>query len=139
MRTISWKIHLNSPPETVFDFISTPKGRSKFWAEEANQEGGVIHFRFPSGITYDGQVLKSEPNREFVIDYFDCEVIFKLESAEGGGTDLSLTSEVPDEMYEEVNAGWVSVLMSLKAAADYGIDLRNHDPTRTWDQGFADN
>jgi len=38
-----------------------------------------------------------------------------------------------------VLAGWVSVLMALKAAVDHGVDLRNHDPQRTWDQGYADN
>ncbi|MGH9769506.1 MAG: hypothetical protein ACREAB_18940 [Blastocatellia bacterium] len=39
----------------------------------------------------------------------------------------------------EVIAGWVSVLMALKAAVDFGIDLRNHDPQRTWDEGFVEN
>jgi hypothetical protein len=29
--------------------------------------------------------------------------------------------------------------MALKAAADFGVDLRSHDPGRTWDQGFVDN
>jgi hypothetical protein len=29
--------------------------------------------------------------------------------------------------------------MALKAAADFGVDLRSHDPDRTWDQAFADN
>jgi hypothetical protein len=36
-------------------------------------------------------------------------------------------------------AGWVSVLLALKAAADFGIDLRNHDPARTWNKGYVDN
>jgi hypothetical protein len=30
------------------------------------------------------------------------------------------------------------VLLALKAAVDHGIDLRNHDPRRTWDRGYAD-
>jgi hypothetical protein len=29
--------------------------------------------------------------------------------------------------------------MALKAAADFSADLRNHDPSRTWERGFADN
>jgi hypothetical protein len=33
----------------------------------------------------------------------------------------------------------VSVLLALKAAADFGVDLRNHDPARTWWQGYCDN
>jgi hypothetical protein len=29
--------------------------------------------------------------------------------------------------------------MALKAAADFAINLRNHDTGRTWEQGFVDN
>jgi len=29
--------------------------------------------------------------------------------------------------------------MALKAAHDFGVDLRNHDPELTWDQGYVDN
>jgi hypothetical protein len=47
--------------------------------------------------------------------------------------------EIPDEWHAEVNAGWVSVLMALKAAADFRVDLRNHDTRRTWSQGYCDN
>lgn len=32
-----------------------------------------------------------------------------------------------------------SVLLALKAFVDHDVDLRNHDPTRTWDQGYCDN
>jgi hypothetical protein len=39
----------------------------------------------------------------------------------------------------EVLPGWVSVLMALKAYVDHGVDLRNHDAARTWDQGYCDN
>ena len=63
-----------------------------------------------------------------------------LEDDGAGGTDLTLTDEgVPEADHAEVLAGWVSVLMALKAAVDFGVDLRNHDPARSWDQGYADN
>jgi hypothetical protein len=35
-------------------------------------------------------------------------------------------------------AGWISVLLGLKAAADFRIDLRNHRPGCTWESGFVD-
>ena len=41
--------------------------------------------------------------------------------------------------YLDVYAGWVSVLLNLKAAVDYNLDLRNHDINKTWDQGYVDN
>jgi hypothetical protein len=31
-----------------------------------------------------------------------------------------------------------SVLRALKAAADFDVDVRDHDPERTWAQGYAD-
>ena len=57
-----------------------------------------------------------------------------------GGTDLTLTETgVPAKWREENRAGWVSVLMALKAAIDFDVDVRSHDPQRTWDQGFVEN
>ncbi len=41
--------------------------------------------------------------------------------------------------YDEELPGWISVLLALKAAADFSIDIRNHDARRTWDQGYCDN
>ena len=46
---------------------------------------------------------------------------------------------VPEADRMEVMAGWVSVLLALKAAADFGVDLRNHDARRTGEQGYAEN
>jgi hypothetical protein len=33
----------------------------------------------------------------------------------------------------------VSVLLALKAAVDFSVDLRNHDAGRTWCSGYVDN
>ncbi|WP_445382973.1 SRPBCC family protein [Robiginitalea sp. IMCC43444] len=140
MKTITWKLHLKSDPNTVFDLLTTSEGRNNFWAEKAFKKGSVIHFLFPNGQTYDSQIIKTIPNKEFHLDYFNSLVKFHLEPAENGGTNLTLVNEnVTESDFSEVNAGWISVLMNLKAVADFQCDLRNHDPKKTWDQGFADN
>ncbi len=46
---------------------------------------------------------------------------------------------VPSEYRVEVIAGWVSVLMAHKAAVNFGVDLRNHNDARAWEQGYANN
>jgi hypothetical protein len=46
---------------------------------------------------------------------------------------------VPEADRVDVTAGWVSVLLALKAAVDFGVDLRNHDPQRSWEHGYAEN
>ncbi len=140
MKTISWKIHLNSDPAHVFRLLTRPEGIVKFWSESAIQDNNIIHFAFPNGETYDGEIIKIVPYNEFHLKYFNSLVKLYLVASDQGGTDLTLINEnVPEKDYTEVNAGWVSVLMNLKAVADFQIDLRNHNPQRTWDQGYADN
>ncbi|WP_185154077.1 SRPBCC domain-containing protein [Fulvivirga sp. M361] len=140
MKTITWKIHLNSDSNTVFHLLTSAEGRSKFWAEKATEKGSIIHFSFPNGLTYDSRILKTVPSEAFHLDYFDSLVKFQLEPTENGGTDLTLINEnVNENDFPEVNAGWVSVLMNLKGVADFQCDLRNHNSKKTWDQGYVNN
>lgn len=67
------------------------------------------------------------------------QATFELASDGAGGTDLLLTHEgVAIADWNETHAGWLNVLFPLKAWIVYGADLRNHDPERLWDRGFAD-
>lgn len=140
MKEIRWRLHLNSDTKKVFEFLSSEKARSKYWAESAIESNDHIAFVFINGFKYRSKILSSSPNSEFTIEYFNTIVKFELTNDGNGGTDLTLTnSGVPDEEYLDMFAGWLSVLLALKAACDFDIDLRNHDKTRTWDQGFVDN
>jgi uncharacterized protein YndB with AHSA1/START domain len=137
---IRWKLHLASPPAEVFDALATDAGRARFWAEAAAEVGGFITFHFVGHPPYSGRVIDSEPPRAFAVDYFGSPTSFRLRSDGAGGTDLELIATgVEESERTETIAGWVSVLMAMKAAVDHGIDLRNHDPARTWQQGYADN
>jgi hypothetical protein len=121
--------------------LATAEGRARFWAESAVEEDGSIHFAFPGGQTWRGRILANEPPGLFRVEYYGGSIATFLLADDGrGGTDLTLTDEgVAEADHAEVLAGWVSVLMALKAAVYFDVDLRNHDPNRTWDQGFADN
>ncbi|HEX6386857.1 MAG TPA: SRPBCC domain-containing protein, partial [Anaerolineae bacterium] len=96
---------------------------------------------FPDGQRWSGRILEQQPPRRFVVEYFGGSMTtFELADDGAGGTDLTLSDAgVPAADRAEVTAGWVSVLLALKAAVDFGVDLRNHDPRRTWDTGYADN
>ncbi len=137
---IEWRIHFKSPPEAVYRMLATDEGRARFWAESAVERDGEIEFHFPNGMHTNGKVLDKHRPHRFVIEYFGREVAFELKDDGRGGTDLHLitSSSAQDDRAEEI-PGWVSVLMAMKAAVDFGLDLRNHDSTRTWDQGYADN
>ena len=135
MPELRWRIHLASSPEAVYELLSTDEGRAQFWAESAVEHGDAIEFTFPNGMQSRATVLAAEPPSRFAVDYFGSRTTFELEPDGDGGTDLTLSGEGD----AEVLAGWVSVLLALKAAADFGVDLRNHDPGRTWWQGYCDN
>ena len=137
---IRWRLRLKSPPAAIYKFLATNEGRARFWAESAIEEDGHILFRFPNGLDWRAKILEQQSPTHFSLNYFDSTTSFELNEDGAGGTVLTLVDDgVPLECREEIIAGWVSVLMALKAAADFDIDLRNHDPERTWDQGFCNN
>jgi hypothetical protein len=138
---IRWKLHLRSSPQSVYEKLATESGRASFWAESAVEQDGIIHFVFPNQAEWKGRVIEQDARRKFRIEYYGGSITtFELESDGSGGTDLALTDHgVPDEDRMEVVAGWVSLLMTLKASVDFGVDLRNHDPRRTWNESYVEN
>lgn len=139
--TIRWRLHLQSPPAKVYELLATEEGRAGFWAESAVERAGSIEFIFSSGFRWSAKILERRPARRFRLEYIGGTLAtFELNEDGAGGTDLTLTDEnVPPAERAGTAAGWVSVLLALKAMADFGVDLRNHDPRRTWDRGYADN
>lgn len=137
--TIRWRMHFDSAPAAVYRALATDEGRESFWAERAPASDGVIHFEFINGVRESSPILEEDPGRRFVIRYFGAEVTFDLEEPDDGGTDLTLTTRgFASVDREELLAGWLNVLFPMKAAVDHGVDLRNHDRRRTWDDGWAD-
>lgn len=136
---IVWRLHLTAPPERVWAALDSDEGRASFWAESAREIDGVIQFEFINGVTHSGRILVREPPRRWSVEYFGSAVEFLLEPDGMEGTDLTLIDAgVPATHRPEVTAGWLNVLLPLKARVDHGVDLHNHDPGRTWDQGYVD-
>lgn len=130
---------MQSPPARVFAMLATNEGRARFWAESAVEVNGAIEFQFINGVTTVGPIIESTPPTRFRLLYFDSDVCFELVPDGRGGTDLTITHTGFDPQdYEEILPGWLNVLFPLKAACDFDVDLRSHDPARTWDQGFVD-
>ncbi len=137
---IEWKVHFTSPIEKVFEFLTTDSGRSKFWAEETREENGRIEFSILNYPKYNAEILDKKHNKLFKLEYFGTKVAFELTETEDEGTDLYLKATTPNESVKnEMTAGWVSVLMAMKGAVDFGIDLRNHHSDRVWENGYLDN
>jgi uncharacterized protein YndB with AHSA1/START domain len=136
---IRWRMHIPAPPEVVFAALDSNSGRAAFWAESAQEVDGHIDFRFANGYTHRGRILERRPPAVFAVDYFAGSARFELSADGRDGTDLLLTHEgVARDEWNEVHAGWLNVLFPLKAWVAYGVDLRNHDARRSWEQGYAD-
>ncbi len=141
MRDIRWRLHLTSPPSRVYGFLATDAGRTRWWAEHSEEIDGLVTSRFVNGQELIAPVLLREPPSRYALRYFGgSEAIFDLREDGADGTDLDFTErDVPAEQWTQNHAGWLSMLLALKAACDFGVDLRNHDPARSWDQGYVDN
>lgn len=139
--TIHWKLHLHASPENVYSMLASNDGRAQFWAESAMELEKHVHFVFPDGSKWRGKILTARPGELFQVEYYGgSQASFQLSGDGKTGTILELTDEnVPEKDLIEVTAGWVSVLMTLKAAIEFGVDLRNHDSDYTWNKGFVDN
>jgi hypothetical protein len=138
---INWKVHFASPIEKVYQALTTDDGRSKYWAEQTKEEDGMIEFIILNYPKYKSKIIDNKPPTFFQLAYFGTQVTFKLRKTEDDeGTDLFLSAVVGDNDAKfEMTAGWVSVLMSMKAAVDFGVDLRNHSADRAWGSGYVDN
>ena len=140
-RTVTWRVHLASARADVYEILTSGPGRARFWAQSAVERDGRVEFHFPNGTRWSSVVLERDPPTRFALTYIGgSRATFELAAADDGGTDVTLIdTDVPKAEYEDAHAGWVSVLLALKAAADFGVDLRNHDERRTWDDGYVDN
>lgn len=111
----------------------------------------MIHFVLPGDRTDDARIEETVKDQVYALRYFGRLLTFALTLDEDtNGTDLTLTCQPPtaDEAHGETDdkadseaaeadaATWVSLLLRLKASVDFGVDLRNHDATRTTD--YAD-
>jgi hypothetical protein len=132
-------MYIPAPIGKVFAALNSDEGRASFWAESAVETDGTIEFRFIQGYTYRSRVLERQAPYLFRIEYFGGPARFELSASPAGGTDLLLTHEgVAAKWWSETHAGWLNVLFPLKARVAYGVDLRNHDRSRTWEMGYAD-
>ena len=138
-RPIVWRLSLASPPGRVFEYVDTDAGRERFWATRSRRDDSSFELQFPNGYRTRVDVLERIHPSRLVIQYLDSRSTFDLTPHPGGGCLFQVTCECDEpDSWMEFYPGWVSWLLVLKAAVDFGVDLRNGSPDRTWDQRFVD-
>jgi uncharacterized protein YndB with AHSA1/START domain len=134
-----WRLSLTSPPEEVFELLDTDTGRERFWALSSRTVPGGFELEFPGGVEERVEVLDRQAPTRLAIRYFGSEVELDLTQAEDGGCLFRVTCRCDDPAaWLQFYPGWVSWLLTLKAAADFDVDLRNGAPGRAWEQRYVD-
>lgn len=136
----SWRVHLSAPRELVFALLTPEDEPSLYLASTADQlddEGGWIA---PEGAHLKDATLELLPPRRLTARYAGGGVATLDLTDDGrGGTDLRLTDAgQPAEDRTELVAGWVSVLLALKASVDFSLDLRDHDHRTFWTGAYVE-
>jgi hypothetical protein len=136
---IEWRLHLRSSRQAAFAMWASDAGRERFWAERSEATAAGFRLHFINGEALDADLVESVASARFVFRYFGGSTVSIDFSDDGsGGCDLHLEETEPEDRWEN-HAGWVSVLLAFKAALDFEVDLRSHDPSRSWDEGYVDN
>lgn len=137
-QTIVWRLRLSATPERVFAAWLTPYDHVRFWSEQSEREPQGFRLHFIDGTVATCKIIDVVSPSQIAFEYFGAQVNIALERLDDG-TDLTLTAlKVPLTEWQDTFAGWLNVLLPFKAWVDFGVDLRNHDPKRTWRHGYAD-
>jgi hypothetical protein len=135
---IVWRLRLAAAPERVFNAWLNPADHAGYWCERSEPLPEGFRLHFIDGTSEDCTVEESTASSHIAYRYFGSRVDIHLRRL-GDGTDLTLTAQnVSAADWLDVQAGWLNVLLPFKAWVDFGIDLRNHDPRRTWRQRYVD-
>jgi uncharacterized protein YndB with AHSA1/START domain len=135
----AWRVSLESPPERVFELLDTDAGREQFWGLRSRTVPGGFELEFADGVGGRVEVLERRPPTRLAIRYFGSEAEFELTRREDGGCLFEVSCRCDDPTaWLQFYPGWVSWLLTLKAAADFDVDLRNGAPRRAWEQRYVD-
>jgi hypothetical protein len=120
--------------------LDRAEGRERFWARSAPESEGAIEFSFHGGERLHAPIEQRQRPHCFSLRYFAGSLaVFELQDDGASGTELTFTeSDAPELVIAENRCGWVSVLLALKASVDFGVDLRNRDARRSWEDHYVD-
>jgi hypothetical protein len=133
---IVWRLHLASPPALVYDFLGPDESHSYFWAVSESEP----HLAHTDGSLWHNATVEREPQRRLALHYVGGSVTtFDLVDDGDGGTFLQLTDMgAPAEDRTGVIAGWIALLLALKATVDFSANLGGHDAAWSRAMGGAE-
>ncbi len=141
------KIEVNRPVSTLFKAWTDGKLISKWFTVKAVIEpkrNGRIYFEWLAGDKMEARVVSIVKNKSFTFPFGSkgerVTVKFKKE---GKGTicelhqyNMQLTPQSKWNMHRGCIQGWTFFLVNLKSYLEHEIDLRSHNPKKSYRQDF---
>lgn len=142
------KIEIRATPERVFKAWTSEKEIVKWFVSEAilqPKKGGRFFMKFVTGVSGDETILSIKKNHSFSFSFGpDGEAVEVTVKKTKKGTDCILhqygmkeTPQAKVNWHMGCRNGWVFFLTNLKAYLEKKIDLRSHDPKKTYLQGYV--
>lgn len=142
------KIEIASPPSRVFQAWTDETVIVKWFVEKAHIEprkGGRIYLEWLGGVSGDERILaiRDQTYLRFPFGGKQVQVEVKIKKDKRGSIctlrqfQMETTPKARVEWHMGCKTGWVFFLTNLKALLEHGIDLRSHDPKRSYKQHFA--
>ena len=142
------KIEIKAAPSRVFKAWTDEKIITKWFVEEAviePKKHGRLYLKWLTGDKSDDEIIAIRKNSLFHFPFGPKgeEVKVKIRKITGGSVcelhQFNMKTGPKDKIYWHMGcrAGWTFFLTNLKAYLENGIDLRSHNPRRSYKQGFV--
>ena len=142
------RIVVAAPVSRVFEAWTKDRIVSKWFTEKTKigpTKGGVVHFEWAAGDKWDTTVTAISKNRYFQFPFGTKGEQVKVSFKKAGkGTiceihQFGMKTGAQDKavMHLGCTQGWTFFLANLKAYLEHGIDLRAHDPKRSYRQKYV--
>lgn len=129
-----------APPAQVYGGTGTDVGRGRGWAECREERDGLVEPAWTDEGSLLAPALRRRAPASFAVRRFGrsgLQFAWRDDGVGGTGLDLVLP-DLPDERWARERAGRPRRLLELKAACEFGVDLRRHDPACSRQTSDAD-
>jgi uncharacterized protein YndB with AHSA1/START domain len=141
-------IAIDAPPEKVFQAWTDDKVVIKWFTVKAEMEPkkkGRIIWEWLGGDKLETKNIDFVPPKKFVFPFGSKgEQVAVTIVPDGNGsvcelrqTKMKTDSKSRISMHMGCKQGWTFFLTNLKSYLEHGVDLRSHDPSRSYNQNFV--
>jgi len=142
------RIAISVPPEKVFQAWTDGTIVSKWFTVKSiiePKKNGRVYFEWLAGDKMEAKVISISKNKTFVFPFGNKgEEVSVTVKKDGSGSvcelrqyNMKTTPKDKWNMHRGCIQGWTFFLTNLKSYLEHDIDLRGHDPKKSYKQDFV--